>query len=41
MANFTKMRDIFILYHSSEAINDEEFILWYDLFFVKELKSAI
>ena len=30
MANFREMRDILTLYHSSEAINDEEFVLLYD-----------
>ena len=37
MANFRKMRDILTLYHSSEAINDEEFVLLYDVFSSKNL----
>ena len=37
MANSREMRDPFTLYHSSEVINDEEFILLYDVFSSKNL----
>ena len=37
MANVREMRDILTLYHSSEAINDEEFVLLYDAFSSKNL----
>ena len=33
------MRDIYTLYHLSEAINDEEFVELYDVFSSKNLNS--
>ena len=37
MANSRELRDPFTLYYSSEVINDEEFILLYDVFSSKNL----
>ena len=37
MANFGEMRDLLTLYHSSDVINDEEFVLLYDVFSSKNL----
>ena len=41
MANSRELRDPFILYYLSEVINDEEFILLYDVFSSKNLRVNV